>query len=300
MILVVVSGGGFGLGVWLLWHALTARPSLAEIQAGLARRGRPLATQSSPWARSEVESRIARTAMRQLRRLGVDPASRAEDLAVTRTSVEAHVLAKLSYALAGFVVVLLLTGALAAAGVGVVAGAGVVVAAVVAAGGYVLPDLALVDRARDARRAWRHAYGAYLDLVELMVAAGAGPEGALADAAEVGDGPAFEAIRSALAEAKRSRHLSVWQALGELGHNVGIVELGQLAASATLVADEGARIRDSLAAQADSLRSAQLAAAEAEAESATEHMTLPLMVLLIAFLVFIGYPAVAAIAELGT
>jgi tight adherence protein C len=298
MIPVVVSGAGVGLGVWLIWRALTAKPTLAEIQATMARRGRPVAVEEAGWARTQVEHRVATWAMRRLRGLGVDPSSRSADLAVTGTTVEQHVLAKLAGALAGFASVAAVTALLAAVGASVVIVAGLVVAVLFAAGGFVLPALVLTDRAKQARRGFRHAYGAYLDLVELMVAAGAGPESALEDAADAGEGSAFDAIRATLAEAKRSRS-SMWQALGELGQRLDITELGQLAAAATLVDSEGARIRESLAAQADSLRAAQLAQVEAEAESATERMTLPVLVLLGAFVLFIGYPAVAAIADLG-
>jgi Flp pilus assembly protein TadB len=298
MIPVLVSGAGVGAGVWLIWRAVTAKPTLIDIEASMARRGRPVGVAQGGWARADAEHRVAAWAVRRLRRVGVDPSAHAEDLAVTETTVEQHVLAKLGSALVGFVSVAVLAAVLAAAGIPIVAGAGVVLAALFAAAGFVLPDLALTDRAKEARRGFRHAFGAYLDLVELMVAAGAGPESALADAAEAGEGPAFDAIRATLAEAKRSRS-SMWQALGELGQRLGITELGQLAASATLVDSEGARIRESLAAQADSLRAAQLAEVEAEAESATERMTLPVLVLLGAFIVFIGYPAVAAIADLG-
>jgi tight adherence protein C len=298
MIPVLLSGAGVGVGVWLIWRAFTAKPTLGEIQASMGRRGRPVSVDQSGWARAEAEHRVAAWAMRRLRGLGVDPLARASDLAVTGTTVEQHVLAKLVGALVGFMSVAAVTAMLAAAGVPVVAVAGLVVALLFAAGGFVFPDLVLADRAKEARRGFRHAYGAYLDLVELMVAAGAGPEAALEDAADAGEGSAFDAIRVTLAEAKRSRS-SMWQALGELGQRLGVTELGQLAASATLVDSEGARIRESLAAQADSLRAAQLAQVEAEAESATERMTLPVVVLLAAFILFIGFPAVAAIADLG-
>jgi tight adherence protein C len=176
----------------------------------------------------------------------------------------------------------------------------VVVAVLFAAGGFLLADVGLTDRAKKDRRAFRHALGGYLDLVDVMTAAGAGPETVLKRAAEAGDGWAFELIRASLDAARRSRRVSIWEALGELGGQLGVVELGQLAASATLVDTEGARIRDSLAAQADTMRASQLSEVEAEAESATERMSVPVVVLLFAFILFIGYPAVANISGIGT
>jgi Flp pilus assembly protein TadB len=296
-LLLLATAGG--VGAFLIWRALTARPSLADIHASLARPGRPAAAPARPTARDEFEHRVVQWTVDALRRVGADPAARAEDLAVTRSTVEQLVVAKLAWAAAGVALVAVGAAVLAAGGIGIVAGAVVVVALVAAAAGFVLPDLALTNRAREDRRAFRHALGAYLDLVDVMTAAGAGPETALQNAAEAGDGWVFEQIRLALDTARRSRRLSIWEALGELGNRLGIAELGQIAASASLVDTEGARIRESLAAQAEALRAAQLAEVEAEAESATERMIVPVVVLLIAFILFIGYPAVANISGIG-
>jgi hypothetical protein len=48
-------------------------------------------------------------------------------------------------------------------------------------------------------------------------------------------------------------------------------------------------------AKAASLRSHELAAAEAEAESASERMNLPIALLFLGFLIFLGFPAVERI-----
>jgi tight adherence protein C len=297
--LLLVAAAG-GVGAFLIWRALTARPSLADIQASLARPGRPATSPGGPTARDHFEHGVVQWTVAALRRVGADPAARAEDLAVTRTTVEQQVVTKLAGAAAGVVLVAVMAAVLAAGGITIVAGPMVVVAVVAAAAGFLLPDLALTSRAKQDRRAFRHALGAYLDLVDVITAAGAGPETALQNAAEAGDGWAFEQIRLALDAARRSRRLSIWEALGELGGRLGIAELGQIAASASLVDTEGARIRESLAAQAEALRAAQLAEVETEAESATERMIVPVVVLLVAFVLFIGYPAVANISGIGT
>jgi len=297
--LLLVAAAG-GLGTFLIWRAVTAGPTLADIQASLARPGRPAASPAGPSARDQFEHRAVQWAVAVLGRCGINPARRAEDLAITRTTVEQHVVAKLAWAAAGFGFVALLAVVVAAGGVGIVAGPVAVVAVICAGAGFLLSDLVLGDRAKADRRAFRHALGAYLDLVDVMTAAGAGPETALQDAAEAGGGWAFEQIRIALDAARRSRRLSIWEALGDLGRQIGVVELGQLAASATLVDSEGARIRESLAAQAQTLRAAQLSEIEGEAASATERMTVPLVVLLAAFVLFIGYPAVANISGIGS
>lgn len=300
MIAIVTAGAGVGLGLWLVWRSVTAQPRLSMIEASLSRPRRPATAPGAGPSGSDLQHRLVGAVAATLARVGLDPHRRAADLAVTRTTVEQHVVAKLMWAIIGVLILVLFAGSLAAAGLRLVAGPLVVCAALFAVGGFFVPDLGVAQRAREARQAFRHAYGAYLDLVDVMIAAGAGPESALQNAADSGDGWAFEQIRAALEVARRSRTESTWDALAGLGSRLGIAELGQLAASASLVDTEGARIRESVAAQAETLRAAQLAEIEASAESATERMSLPVVVLLAGFLLFIAYPAVASIAGVGS
>jgi len=59
-----------------------------------------------------------------------------------------------------------------------------------------------------------------------------------------------------------------------------------------LAGTEGARIRQSLTARSASLRRHEQAEAESSANAMTERLFLPGALLLIGFLLFIGYPAV--------
>src|SRR5207302_973270 len=81
---------------------------------------------------------------------------------------------------------------------------------------FLLPDMQLRQQAAAARREFRVAVGAYLDLVAMRMASGAGLAEALADAAGVGSGPAFAHLRGALADA-RTDGLSPAASLGRLG-----------------------------------------------------------------------------------
>jgi hypothetical protein len=63
----------------------------------------------------------------------------------------------------------------------------------------------------------------------------------------------------------------------------------------SLAGSEGARIRTSLSIRAATLRSHQAAALEARANSATERMSMPVMLLAVAYMLFLLYPALAAI-----
>jgi tight adherence protein C len=291
---VAFAGAGAGLGLFLVVRAMWARPSLTDVGASLSSPGRPAHVPAAS-SRAIFEQRVAGRVIDFLRGIGLDPSRRATDLRVTRRSVEQHVLSKLSLALLGATF-----GALLAFVVGFGrAGLLVLLPLIFACVGFLVPELTLSSQAREARRAFRHAYGAYLDLVNVMLAAGAGPESALHIAADSGAGWAFAEIRNALAAARSTRK-SIADAMGELGEALEISELNELAASVALVGSQGARIRASLTAKADSLRSQQVSETEAHAESATERMTIPVVVLLFGFLLFIAYPAVVKIAEVGS
>jgi tight adherence protein C len=289
---IALLGAACGLGIWLIVHALNARTSLSDVGATLSAPGRPAMTPVTS-SRTRVQQRLVMRVVETMRAVGLDPNRRAADLRVTRRNVDQHVLAKVTMALLGGVgggLVMLLFGM----------GAGFVVmfALLGAALGFLVPEVTLTSEANAARKSFRHAYGAYLDLVNVMLAAGAGPEAALHTAADSGGGWAFLEIRNALAAARSTRR-SIAEALADLGEELGVIELIELSASVALTGTQGARIRSSLAAKADTLRAHQVAETEADAESATERMTLPVVILLVGFLLFLAYPAVVAIGDVG-
>lgn len=291
MTLIALAGAGVGLGIWLVSLGLRARPSLADVGQQLDVRGR---TSASPHdTRGEAERLLADRFGAALATVGLDPNRRASDLLVTQRTVSQHVLAKLGWMVGlggfGLMLGLLLASLLGVLGVLLFTG-------LCAVAGLYLPELLLTGRAAEARKAFRHALSGYLDLVNVMLAAGSGPESALHTAAESGGGWAFGELRSTLEAARRTRH-SVADAFSELGQELGVVELEELAASMSLVGRQGARVRESLATKADGMRSQQMAETEAAAESATEQMTLPVALLLVAFLLLLVYPAIALISE---
>jgi tight adherence protein C len=160
--------------------------------------------------------------------------------------------------------------------------------------GFLLPDLNVRHEAARRRGDFRLALSAYLNLMRVTLAGGAGVEGALADAASVGRGWSFTQIRRALTIAKVTR-ATPWSSLQALGEDLDVRELAELSASISLAGTEGAKVRASLRAKAAALRTRELTDAEGEAQAATERMSLPVIVLFLGFLVFIGYPAIAAV-----
>lgn len=171
--------------------------------------------------------------------------------------------------------------------VGVVAGAAL---------GLWLPSLTLTKKARRLRREMRSSLSGYLDLVAIMLAGGAGIETALSAAARVGGGPTFDLVTDALRVAHSTRR-SPWDVLAERGREVGVRELPELAASVKLGGEQGARMTASLVAKAASLRASHMADIEASANSSTERMGLPMVLMFVSFLVLLGYPAMHLISR---
>ena len=130
--------------------------------------------------------------------------------------------------------------------------------------------------------------------IVISLAGGAGVESALREAASVGRGWAYAQLHNAL-DVTALTGETPWAALARLGQEVGVPELVQLSSSVSLAGTEGARVRESLAVKASSLRDHALADAEADAESTTEKMALPVVLLFFGFLVLVGYPALTLI-----
>ena len=68
-----------------------------------------------------------------------------------------------------------------------------------------------------------------------------------------------------------------------------------MAAALALVADDGAKIRDSLAARAATLRRRELAEMEGRAGERSQSMLVAQMLIVLGYLLFLAYPAVIRI-----
>jgi Flp pilus assembly protein TadB len=289
----LLLGAGFGLGVWaLLVWALPPRTPLAVVLSGLDPTPPPepiLTPAPAGWA-----VRAGRPAVRPLAALGLPSPRLRRELTVLGISPADHLAAKAALAVTGLLTPALFTGLAAVAGTRLPLTLPLLAALPLAAGGFLLPDLTARVEASRRRAAFRHALSAYLNLVRILLAGGAGVDGALSDAAAAGEGWAFGHISRALTVARLTR-TTPWARLRQLGDELGIPELAELAASISLAGTEGAKVRGSLAAKAAALRTRELADAEGHAQSATERMSLPVVVLFAGFLLFIGYPALSTV-----
>lgn len=193
-------------------------------------------------------------------------------------------------ALAGLLVGAAIVGA--GPGAALLPGFGVVVAGILT--GVALPIHRLRRRAQQARRQVVRAVGTTVDLVVMCLAGGMGVESALQAAAGIGDDP-FSRRLAAMVAATATAGAAPWDRLIILGDELGVAELTELGAAIALAGTEGARVRATLAAKAEALRARELAGEETAANTLTERMFLPGVLLLLGFLLFIGYPAVSRI-----
>ena len=299
-ILAIVVGLSFGTGLVLVASGLRTRPTpLRELDAVLGRPGASVAAGAAPSVlaspHGDLRARIGRKGSGVVTKLGMDVGKLSARLRILDKPVEQHVYEKLFAATAGFGLPIAASIVILAAGVSVSPIVILALSVCLAAAGFVYPDLPLADQVAARRREFRHSLSSFLDLVTIIMAGGGGIETALTGAADAGEGWPFEQLRDALRRARLTRR-TPWETLAELGEDLGIAELAELAASVSLAGGHGARVKDSLTAKADALRGALAAEMEAASESQTEKMILPVMVMILGLVLFIGYGAVDAIA----
>jgi tight adherence protein C len=294
MILALICGAGVGGGLLLMVRGLFPhRPSLAQALAQLRRLPEP-APVLAPEPEEGFASRIGQPFASALGRAGAGwlvPARVRQDLAVLGRGPERHLAEKVTLALVGLLLPAAISTLLLLGGTRLPLVIPLWASLACMLAGFVLPDLGIRSDAARRRRDFRHALSSFLDLVVVALAGGGGVETALSDSASVGSGWAFASLRQALDQARLARE-TPWAAFARLGQELGIVELSELAASVALAGTEGAKVRASLAAKAASLRTHELAEAETADQATTERMSLPVVALFAAFLLFLGYPAV--------
>ncbi|MEV6007586.1 type II secretion system F family protein [Streptomyces sp. NPDC051976] len=292
IILSCVVGALVGLGVFALIRALmpssrSAVSTVAQIDA--LRAAGPAsgpATAVPTDLRGRIGQRIAAFYLQQ----GWELRSLRADLAVLDRSWEGFLATKIMLGAAGLVFGPFLFAIAWQIGFGSSPLIPVWMSLLFAGVFFLLPDLEVRRDAVEKRKDLRRVIGAYLDLVSMNLAGGRGLPEALMAAAEISDGWALMRIRNCLADA-RITGTSQWVALGRLGTELGIEELTDLSVTLALVADDGAKIRESLAARAETMRHRELAEIEGAAGEKSQSMLVAQLLLCAGFLVFLIYPA---------
>ncbi len=299
VVIAMALAAGCGFGLFLMLRGMRRRPQELDDAVGLLQRQQragavSLVRQPDPEL-SSFQRYLARPGLRVLESVGLaDQGVLERQLQVLDKSLERHAYEKMFAGLTGLLLPLFLGVFLNATGNSFSPMLILTLSVVLSGLGFFYPDLPLSEQVRNRQQAFRHSLSSYLDLVSIILAGGGGTESALAGAADAGDGWVFAEIRSALRRGELTGR-SPWDMFEELGEHYGIEELRELASSISLAGGHGARVRLSLEAKAEALRSQQLAAIESDAESNTEKMIVPVSVMVLGLMVFIGRGAVDAI-----
>ena len=215
-----------------------------------------------------------------------------QDLAVLNRSVGRFLAEKTAIGLLMFSLAPVVWSFIRFAGAPVPVGVPLVGALLLGLLGFFIPDLALRGEAARRRRDFRRVVGVFLDLVAMNLAGGRGLPEALLAASTVSEHWSLVRLRQSLANA-RLMGTTPWEALAELGDELGLEELRDLGGALGLAADDGAKIKSSLSARAATLRRKELTEAEGEAGERSQSMLIAQLLICAAFLLFLIYPAVA-------
>jgi Flp pilus assembly protein TadB len=277
---VIAAGLLGGLGIFLVVREIV--PAGARLDAALGRMDSAAGVADQGTTASR---RLAHRMAAELRWLPVPSA----DLALLGKDREAWIASKVTCGVLGLACPAVIGSLAALAGTATPPVVPVVASLACGVALFFAPDLVTRVNAAEKRADFRHALTSYLDLVSLERGAGAGPTEALEAAAEIGGGWAFERIAAALDQARRSGS-APWTALARLASETGIIELSDLADIAEVAGQEGARILDTLAARAASMRAQALAADRAKAGSRSTTMVVPISLLAVGFLLLLVFP----------
>jgi Flp pilus assembly protein TadB len=295
----VLLGAAIGLGVYLLIRALVPSRRSATVTVAQIDALRELGPYSVDRVdgRTSVKETIGRRTAEFYARQGWQQRSIRADLAILDRGWESFLTTKVGLAAYGFILIPLLDGLLWLIGVHLNFLVPFWLTLFAAAGFFIVPDIEVRQKAKERREDFRRVVSAYLDLVAMNLAGGRGLPEALMSAAEISDGWAVRRIRNALTDARLSGQTQ-WAALGGLGQTVGIEELVDLGNALALTADDGAKIRTSLASRAETMRRRELSEIEGKAGQQSQSMLVAQILLCTGFLVFLIYPAITQIAAI--
>jgi Flp pilus assembly protein TadB len=164
--------------------------------------------------------------------------------------------------------------------------------------GLVTPWTSIRTEATRRRRDFLMALAAWCDLVSRCLASGRGVDQSVTTAARAGSGWAFSELRRALAGGS-VRGQTPWASLEQLGVELGVEDLRELSSTIGMAGEEGAAVREAVATRARTIRERVTTETERLAEAATAQMPMPTFVVAMGFLVFLGFPALAALSRSG-
>lgn len=295
--IAALLGAGLGAGLLLTWVGVRPRPEpLAVALARLDQRPRAAPARGSQQETWDIRlGTVALHSVDALRR-AVDRARR--DLRIVGRRPEEQAALTVLYAAFGLflgpwlaLVTWLVGSSLPPILLGMVSlvGAGI---------GAVMPWTSTRTEATRRRRDFMLALAAWCDLVSRCLASGRGVDQSVTTASRAGGGWAFGELRAALSGGS-VRGETPWASLNQLGDELGIEDLRELASTIGMAGEEGAAVRDAVSTRARTIRERVTAETERLAEAATAQMPMPTFVVALGFLVFLGYPALVALSRSG-
>jgi tight adherence protein C len=296
MTLAVLAGIGCGAALWLVVSGF--RPAPPPLTAALARLADPPHRRTNGAGGTPAEDLDARLGVRLRRIPVVDQlmGRLAADMRILRLDPNRLPAELAAYGLVGLLWFPVVATGLRLMGVQIPVVIPVWLGLVGAVVAIVIPYRRIRKRAVEARAAFGHALSAFCDVAAIAMSAGREIHAALTEAAAAGHGRAFDELTEAL-HAGFLAGERPWEALAKLGRELDINDLIDLGGTIALAEEEGAPVVDTVASKARALRQRLVTDAERTSTAATERMALPGAMLMIGFLVFIGYPALHLILQ---
>lgn len=294
LVVPIVAGIAGGTGLTLVVANLLPSPP-PELRSAVQRLNSPLrevtpvAVDPREAVGSKGKSILPQGLLTWLQGSGLVIAS-PEDLAILGKTATAHSAEKISLGLLGAMLPMLFTVMLAAAKIyislAIPAGFAVLIGVLCFFG----PDLEVRSQATRARTEFEKVLHAYLVNVALERRANLGIVQAMSEAAAVGDSWVLHRIRSTLLASQLSNSVP-WQALEELGTELGVMHLVEAAQTLRSASEEGTAVFQRLTAQAESLGDAVLTEERAVANARSERMVIPVTLMGIVIMSMMAYPA---------
>lgn len=297
--IAALLGVGVGLGLLITWVGVRPRPEpLAVALARLDPAPTTPAPVTSPGVQETWDVQLGRAALRSVTALRRAVDRSRSDLRVVGRPPEEQAARTLLYGafglllgpwlglvtwLAGSMLPPLLLGVVSLIGAGI---------------GLVTPWTSIRTDATRRRRDFLMALAAWCDLVSRCLASGRGVDQSVTTAARAGSGWAFSELRRALAGGS-VRGQTPWASLEQLGVELGVEDLRELSSTIGMAGEEGAAVREAVATRARTIRERVTTETERLAEAATAQMPMPTFVVAMGFLVFLGFPALAALSRSG-
>jgi tight adherence protein C len=289
-----LAGALAGFGIWVLVTGLRPEPESLAAALGRFEPRAPVAVTDA--STLSWDNRVGALALRHVPPLERLVTRARADLRIVGRTPEDYAGETAVYCLFGIMLGPWLGAAVWVAGAPFPATIAGAVSLTAGATGLFVPWFSLRDTARARRAGFLHALIAYCHVTAMSLAAGRGVEQALTTAAAAGEGWAFTELRAAL-NAGYVRGETPWDSLGRLGADLGVPDLSQLASTIAMAGEDGAAVRETISTKARTISNRIGADAEQATQRATAQMGLPAVAIAAGFLVFLMYPALAALGS---